>query len=71
MVRPFQIDGRLIGPLTNKGSSYDSSLMLALLNSAVGNPPTKIANLPDFSGLVGNSPSILAYFSTNRVSGYN
>ena len=71
MVRAFQIDDRLIGPLTNKGSSYDPSLILALLNSAVGNPPTKITNLPDFFGLVGNHPTILADFSTNRVFGYN
>ena len=70
MVRAFKIDDRLIGPLTNKGSSYDKSLILAQLNSAVGNPPTKIANLPDFSGLVGNPPTILADFSINRLSGY-
>ena len=71
MVRPFQIDDRLIGPLTNKGFSHHPSLIPALLNSEVGNPPTKIANLPDFSSLIGNTPTILADISINRLSGYN
>ena len=57
--------------LTNKGYSQHPSLILALLNSAVGNPPTIIANLPDFSGLVGNPTTILVNSSMNRASGYN